>query len=101
MALETFTKQPYEEFTIAGEFSAVLEVGETLSTPVVSAMNKKTLADTTTDVTDQGSVVVDGTQVKVLVKAGVTKDTHKITIQTETSNSHKWEIDVLMKVKET
>jgi hypothetical protein len=101
MALEQFTKQPYEEFVIAGEFSAVLATGETLSNPTMTAINKKTLEDTSAEVIESGTVAVSGTQVVGRVKAGVHKETHKITIRTETSDQNKWEIDVLMKVVET
>jgi hypothetical protein len=101
MALEEFTKQPYEEFVIAGEFSAVLATGETLLNPAMTAINKKTGVDTSSDVIESGTVQVSGSQVVGRVKAGVHKETHKITIRTETSDSNKWEIDVLMKVVET
>ena len=100
MALEEFSKQPYEEFVIAGEFSSVLATEETLSTPTMTAINKKTGVDTSAAVIEGGTVAVSGSQVIGRVKAGATKETHKITIRTETSDSNKWEIDVLMKVKE-
>jgi len=101
MALESFTKQPYEEFMIAGEFTSVLATGETLSSPAASAINGKTKVDTTSAVLEIGTLVVSGTQVQVRCKAGIDKETHKITIRTETSAGNKWEIDVNMKVKET
>jgi hypothetical protein len=100
MALESFTKQPYEEFVIAGEFSAVLAVAETISTPLMTAINKKTGTDTTATVIEAGTVAVNGTRVQARCKAGADKETHKITIRAETSDQNKWEIDVLMKVKE-
>jgi hypothetical protein len=100
MALESFSKQPYEEFVIAGEFSSVLETGETLLNPTMTAVNKKTGVDTSSEVIESGTVAVSGSQVVGRVKAGVDKEQHKITIRTETSLSNKWEIDVIMKIKE-
>ena len=100
MALESFSKQPYEQFVIAGEFEAVLLTGETLQNPTMTAINKATDADTSTVVIEQATVAISGTQVIGRVRAGVDGETHKITIRTETIDDNKWEVDVLMKVKE-
>lgn len=103
MALESFTKQPYEEFMIAGDFSKVLEDTETitLATSTVTAVNKSTGDDTSSAVLDASTKEVDGSQLRCRCKAGLTGEQHKITFRAVTSEENKWEIDVIMKVKET
>lgn len=100
MSIKTFSKQPYEEFMIAGEFKKVLATGETLNTPTMTAVNNATGLDSSSDVIESGTVAVNGTQVIGRVKGGTTGQTHKITIKCVTSDSNKWEVDVNMDVTE-
>lgn len=99
--MEKFTKQIYEEFTIAGDFSKNMETGETIATQTVVAVNNVG-ADATNDVLDTGSISNDGTtKVLVLVRAGTEAlSPYKITFKAVTSVDHKWEVDVQMKIKE-
>jgi hypothetical protein len=103
MALESFTKQPYEEFMIAGDFTQVLESTETIvvGTSTVTATDKSTGEDTSATVLDASTKEVDGTQLRCRCRAGLTGEQHKITFRAVTSEENKWEIDVIMKVKET
>lgn len=103
MALERFTKQPYEEFVIAGEYSDVLETGETIisGTSTVTSVDTSDDSDSSTEVLDTATKAVDGTQLKMRVKGGVHGEKHKITFRADTSLGNNWEIDVIMKIKET
>ena len=98
--MEQFEKQPYEEFTITADFSKNMETGETITDQSVLAFDKDG-QDVSSAVTDQGSIVISGQAVKVLVQAGdQALAPYKITFRCSTSSGHKWELDVKMKVKE-
>lgn len=101
--METFSKQVYEEFTIAGDISKVIESGETitLGSCVVEAEDKDG-SDVGTSVLDQTTKAVDGSKLKILCRAGSEgASPYKITFKIVTSMSHKWEIDVRMVIRET
>ena len=114
MALESFNKQSYEQFTVVADFYTVLTEGETLSSTIgdhnVKAWDKNGV-DVSSTVLDSGSLAVvssptDGTlqaALQILVKAGSQDlSPYKITFYAVTTASpvHKWELDVKMKVKE-
>lgn len=102
--MESFQKQPYEAFVIAGDFASVIQTGEAINeaNSTVIAADKTTGDDMTIEVIMPGSKTVDGTQLKAQVKGGVSGVTYKVTfrIETDAIPANKWEIDVLMKVKE-
>lgn len=102
--MESFQKQPYEAFVIAGEFASVIQTGEAINevNSTVTAVDKPAGDDMTSVVITTGSKSVDGTQLKAQVRGGVSGTTYKITFRAETDATppNKWEIDVLMKVKE-
>lgn len=105
MGMGKFTKQGYEEFVIAADFSNNMERDEVITLQTVSAIDAAgtNVSDT---ILDQGTVENDGAQqVSVLVRAGEeTKgiSPYKITFYCETNAfpMHKWELDVQMIVKE-
>lgn len=98
--MEQFEKQPYEEFTITADFSKNMETGETITEQFVIAFDKDGL-DASSIVTDQGTVIASGQTVKTLVQAGdQALSPYKLTFRCTTSNGHKWELDVKMKVRE-
>ena len=105
MAIEKFSKQSYEAFTIAADFSNNMEDGEVITNRTVSAIDAAG-TDVSTEILDQTTVASDGAhQVFVLVRdgeetAGISP--YKITFycETDTSPAHKWELDVRMVVKE-
>ncbi|RLI53329.1 MAG: hypothetical protein DRP09_16015 [Candidatus Thorarchaeota archaeon] len=105
MAIEKFTKQSYEEFTIAADFSNNMEAGEVIVNQTVTAIDASG-NDVSTEILDQSTVGNDGAQqVRVLVRAGEETagvSPYKITFYCETDNipEHKWELDVRMVVKE-
>jgi len=99
--MESFEKQPYEEFVIAADFVNVLEDAETIeSGPTVTATDVDG-EDAVLDIIDDTTISVSGSQVLVLVKAGVELSSpYQITFQCVTSNGNKWELDVHMFVRE-
>jgi len=105
MAIEKFTKQSYEEFTIAADFSENMRDGEVIVLQTVSAVDAAG-DDVSTTILDQDTIANDGAhQVQVLVMAGEETagiSPYKITFYCETDNvpEHKWELDVRMVVKE-
>jgi hypothetical protein len=109
MALDSFEKQPYEEFRISADFGLNFQAGETLTQANCSVEAKDPEdQDWTVTVTDQATVaVIDGVEsgisqsaLQVLVRGGEHGKTYKITFKGETSLDHHWELDVNMKVKE-
>ena len=98
--MDSFTKQPYEEFTVSMDFSANFAGGETISSQTVSVKNKSK-TDVSLVVTNQATVINSGGLVKVLVRAGTEADSfYQITFRCVTSLSHKWEQEVQMIVRE-
>lgn len=107
-----FAKQPYEEYVIAADFSANMDLagGEDIDIAdpltTVTAVDKNG-DDATTDITDQDTVD-KGTgselgYLKVLIKAGtVDLQPYKITFRAKTTagTPEQWEKDVVMQVKE-
>lgn len=102
--MDKFTKQSYESFTVAANFSNNMASDETITSQTVVAIDSNGL-DSSTIVLEQASVSNDGSfKVLVLVKDGTQvlsgKDGYKITFKAVTSIGHKWELDIMMKVKE-
>ena len=112
MALEDFTKQGYEEFTIGGDFEEVIDSDAPelldLSKCDVKAWDKNNTVRTA-DVLYIATMALedspDGGTNNVLAikcKAGTELLTpYIITFYGETTLGEKWEIDVKMKIKET
>lgn len=106
MAVESFTKQPYEEWVIAGSIEDVVDTGETItlgSCDVKAWQWDDLTQEETTNVIEIATLSKDDTlhYLKVRVKGGTTAiATYKITFYIVTSLSNKYEIDVKMKIKE-
>lgn len=105
MGLTKTEKQGFERYFIQGDFSAVLESGETLDVSnvntTITAIDSSG-ADVTATIIDDASKYVDGTRLYVRIKDGdEVGSPYKITIKVETSNGNRWEVDGLIKVKET
>lgn len=102
MGLESFEKQPWEEFTIAGDFTNFVLSGEEaqLTGSSVAAEDCDGV-DATDDVLYASGMAVDGTKLTVKVKAGVeAKSPYKITFKINTTENRKFEVDVHMHIKE-
>ncbi|MBE9571689.1 MAG: hypothetical protein IMF11_13760, partial [Proteobacteria bacterium] len=99
---DTIKKQSYEEFTIAGDFVDQAEPGENavlLGSEVLA--EDKDNNDVGTTLLDQATKAVDGTQLRIKVKAGAeAASPYKITFRIVTSSGNKWEIDASCRVKE-
>ena len=95
-ANNTFTKQPYEEFTIKADFGNNFTTGEPIDTKTVTAVDQSG-ADATSTVIDSSAIVGDD-QVSAVVKAGTDGNVYTITFRCVTSEGHKWELDVYMVV---
>ena len=103
MAIEKFTKQHYEEFTIAADFSNNMGDTEVIIVQIVSAVDFEG-TDATDLVLNTGTIQNNGAQkVTVLVRDGLESNSpYKITFYCETNTFpvHKWELDVRMVIKE-
>ena len=112
MALEDTQKQPWEQYTIDGDFSDVLGTSEELadSGHLVAAwdnegevatsivLDQSTLTVVNSDDTDKVNAAL-----RVLVKGGdPDKSPYTVTFYgfTNTTPQHQWEIDLKVKVKE-
>lgn len=93
----TFTKQPYEEFEVAVDFSENMETDEVISSKTVTAVDKD---DEDVTATIIASSAIEGTnQVSAVVKAGTSSASYyTITFKCVTSTGAKWQLDVSMKV---
>lgn len=99
--MDSFEKQPYDEFTASTDFSRNFGAGETVASQTVVAYDKDG-ATVTTTVTDQATVANDGgSKVSVLVKAGTeAASPYRLVFRCVTSVGHKWEHDVQMVIRE-
>jgi len=108
-SIESFTKQNYEQFFIAGDLVNVLEDDEgiDLDNTTITAIDSEG-EDATSDVLQAGTKALDdspdgGTNnmVKIRVQAGIEAlSSYKITFRIPTDQDNKWEIDVRLKIKE-
>ena len=100
--MDGFNKQPYEQFPIAGDFSKVLDEGESLVlAECACAATDATGEDATDDVVDSESLTVADNLLKVIVRAGAPElSPYKISLRATTSANNKYEIDVKMTVFE-
>ena len=97
--MESFTKQSYEEFVIAGDFVNVLAVGETLVL-ATSEVNAYDTDGTNVTATILEGKAISGTQLQIKVKAGnSTASPYIITFYATTSEGNHWELDVRLKIK--
>ena len=92
--MDSFEKQPSEEYSITVDFSEVLGDGETISTKVVTGYLNG--VDVTSTII--GTSTISGETVIVRVKDG-TENNYKITIVITTSADNTYEEDILMKVR--
>lgn len=102
MSANRFEKQSYEEFTIAGDFVNNLSTGEGIASQTVAAEDKDG-EDVSDTVLDQDSIASSGTQVSVLVQGGAEASSpYKITMKcvTDSTPAHKWEMEIIMSIKE-
>jgi len=100
MALVSTTKQNYEKYFIHGDFSAVLDEGETIASESISAIDAAG-DDATSAMIDMTSPFVDGAKQYVRIQGGTQDGSpYKVTIRVVTSAGNQWEVDCLVKVKE-
>lgn len=105
MALESFKKQSWEEFVIAGSIEDVVDTGELIElTPSLVIAEDKEGTDVSNAVLDQLTLTKDDAlhYLKIRCKDGAEgKSPYKITFRVDTDQGNRYEIDVVMKVKET
>ena len=90
-----FSKQAYEEFSIAADFSENMEDAETIATTTVAAIDK----DTGDAAGVVGTATVDGQTSVAPVSGGAPGKTYVVTFQAVTSAGNRWELDIGMKVE--
>lgn len=93
-----FLKQPSEEFTIALDFSGDLETGETIASKTVTASDLADSSDQTATIIVSSSI--DGSRVRVRVRAGTNGHDYKITAVATTNLSQVYEHEVIMRVRD-
>jgi len=108
-SIESFTKQNYEQFFIAGDLVNVLEDDESidLTNTTITAMDKDG-EDATATVLQAATKALDNSpdggtnnMVKIRVQAGAEANSpYKITFKIPTDLDNKWEIDLRCKVRE-
>lgn len=102
--MDSFTKQPWEEFVIAGSIEDAMDTGETidLANSDISAIDLSDSSDSTSTVVEIATKAKDDTlgYLKVRIKGGAHGEQHKITFRIDTEQGNQYEVDVKMKVKE-
>ena len=97
-----FPKQPTEVAPVKVEFKNFPSIlsGDSLSTRSVSATNVLYDSDITSSIVDTSEIQPDDNSVTVVCKGGVSGNVYKITTKAETTQGYKYQMDVLMSVKE-
>lgn len=98
--MEKFSKQPYEEFPIAVDFSECLQGGDSITAQAVLAVDRDG-EEVTADVTRQSTFSNEGEDKVVVttVFAGdPAKQPYKLTFRCTTANGNRWEMDIQMNV---
>ncbi len=100
--LESFSKQPNENYPIAVEYVDQLPFGATILSSTLSAVvyNEETETEgaSTPSVLQSTSGTPVGTQVRARVQAGTTGVTYKISFVTTLSDGSVLEDDIIMRV---
>lgn len=99
MIIGGIDKQPFEIEIIGIDFKLRVGAGETLSTPVVTARDEASGADTTGDVLS-GDPVVAGTIVTQKVAAGTSGTRHIVQFRVPTSTGRAVEDELTLTVQE-
>lgn len=98
-ANNSFTKQPYEQFTIKADFGNNFATGETISSKTVTAVDKD--GNDVTDTIIDSSAIVGDDQVSAVVKGGTSSASYyTITFKCVTSTGAQWQLNVSMLVKD-
>lgn len=95
---QSFKKDPYEEFAIVVDFSENFGTGEAISTKTVVGYDSDGTVVTSSIIAS--SAIVPDTQVSVEVKGGASGEWFTITVQCVTSIGAKWELDIIMEVRD-
>lgn len=97
-----FTKQPTEILGIKLEFknfNSILD-GDALSTWTITGTNVLYDSDITSSIVDASAIQPDDNSVVVVCKGGVSGNVYRITTKAETTQGYKYQMDVLMSVRE-
>lgn len=98
--MESFVKQPYEEWAIAVNFTNRLPSGSTIATMVVSAVKESDNSNASSDVLDATTATINSNIVTVGVKGGSNAEDYIISFRGTLTPSGKVEADVRMKVRD-
>ena len=99
MAADHFQKQPSEIETLTEDFATErLQGAETVSSHTVTAIKCSDETDATSDIIDSDSESAG--VVTFTVKAGIDRESYKITVEVTTDAGHIYEQDVIMDVKD-
>ena len=91
-----FTKQSSETYAIIVDFIDVLATAETIPINGKSVIAYLGTVDKTTDVIT--SSTISGKTIIIIVKAGVDRNSYKITVKITTSLLNVFEEDILMEI---
>jgi len=97
--MNIINKHPYEKFPVYADFYINLDSNETLSSYSLVCINLQTGTGSKSTVVDSDSI--DGTKVRIVLKADAPQGDHKITAKVKTSNDNDYEIDIIIKIKDT
>lgn len=99
--MESFVKQPYEEWTIAVDFTNRLPSGSTIATMVVSAVKESDGSNASSDVLDATDATINSAIVTVGVKGGSNEQDYILSFKGTLTPTGKVETDIRMKVRDS
>lgn len=106
MGLGKTEKQSYESYFIHGDFSPMMTSPETISTIASLVVLDNAGEDATDELIESGSPIIgtDDDVFKVFFRiqnGDSTLSPYKFTVKIETDTGNKWEIDGLIRIKES
>ena len=99
MATELTAKQPYEQFAVSFDFTAVLGV-ETVASATITAVDQQTALDASTIVLDVTKQAISSPLVYAWVRAGTSGHDYLITCRIVGSAGSLYELDAILPVIE-
>jgi hypothetical protein len=99
MIVGRVVKQPAEQFPVSIDFSPRILAGDAVDSATVTAVNRATGADATSEVLT-GSVGITGNIVSRVARAGAHGVQYVLTFRATTDDGHIYEDEILMTVKE-
>lgn len=98
--MDIVQKKTYDKFPVDVHFSHNLVANETVSSAIVTCINTETGVDSSSEIIHSTSTVGTMT-VRVVIKAGINGDKHKITVKATTNLLNIYEKEFIVEIIDT